>query len=59
MLYNIGPCVNSQERLERLEQETQLLKEEVNTKSEELDVRLRCLHEFQVTPRVARFFLAQ
>jgi hypothetical protein len=44
-----------QERLERMESEVQSLKEEVNAKSEELDVRLRCLHEFQMSTNQKHF----
>ena len=38
-----------------MESEIQSLKEEVNTKSEELDVRLRCLHEFQMSSNQKHF----
>lgn len=34
--------------LDRLEKEVQKLKEEINSKSEELDIRQRCLKEFQM-----------
>ena len=34
--------------LERLEKEVLDVKEEINTKSEELDIRQRCLQEFQM-----------
>ena len=35
-------------QLDRLEKEVLKLKEEINTKSEELDIRQRCLKEFQM-----------
>ena len=38
-----------EERYDRLVSEFQLLKEELNAKSEELDLRLRCFQEFQVS----------
>jgi hypothetical protein len=44
-----------QERLERMEMDVQSLKEEVNAKSEELDIRLRCLHEFQMSTNQKHF----
>ena len=44
-----------QDRLERMESEVQSLKEVVNMKSEELDVRLRCLHEFQMSTNQRHF----
>ena len=38
-----------------MEMEVQSLKEEVNAKSEELDIRLRCLHEFQMSTNQKHF----
>ena len=38
-----------------MESEVQSLKEVVNMKSEELDVRLRCLHEFQMSTNQRHF----
>ena len=38
-----------EERYDRLVSEFQLLKEEVNSKSEELDLRLRCFQQFQLS----------
>ena len=38
-----------EERYDRLVSEFQLLKEELNAKSEELDLRLRCFQEFQLS----------
>ena len=36
------------EEIDRLEKEIQKLKEDINSKSEELDIRQRCLKEFQM-----------
>ena len=38
----------AEDELAKLESDVQGLKEEINLKSEELDVRLRCFHEFQM-----------
>jgi hypothetical protein len=38
-----------------MEMDVQSLKEEVNAKSEELDIRLRCLHEFQMSTNQKHF----
>ena len=35
-------------RVERIEKEIQKLKEDINSKSEELDIRQRCLKDFQM-----------
>ena len=35
--------------------DVQSMKEEVNAKSEELDIRLRCLHEFQMSTNQKHF----
>ena len=48
-------CLPFQERLERMEMDVQSMKEEVNAKSEELDIRLRCLHEFQMSTNQKHF----
>lgn len=40
--------LDSLDKLEKLEKEVHKLKEEVNAKSEELDIRQRCLQEFQM-----------
>ena len=43
-----SPAAIMEERLQELVTEVQDLKEEVNAKSEELDLRIRCFHEFQI-----------
>jgi hypothetical protein len=45
----------SQERLERMEADVQSLKEVINAKSEELEVRVRCLNEFQMSSNQKHF----
>jgi hypothetical protein len=39
---------NNEHHLDRLDREVQALKEDINTKSEELDIRQRCIQEFQM-----------
>ena len=39
---------NDKVQLDRIDQDVQMLKEEINSKSEELEIRQRCLKEFQM-----------